>query len=68
MTDQISWDACPRSGDVPAIGWDDDEPAEFDCRRGCELTDAELAELTRQTAPASLLRFRWPSRGYPAAQ
>jgi hypothetical protein len=52
MTDQISWDACPRCGDVAAIGWDDDEPAEFDCRRGCELTDAEFAELTRQTAPS----------------
>jgi hypothetical protein len=42
MADRISWNACPRCGDVIALGWDGEDLTEYDCIRGCDLTADEL--------------------------
>jgi len=56
MSDRVTWEICPRCGDVAAVGWACVTPApgrpageiavEFDCPSGCPLDDTELQELT----------------------
>lgn len=44
----ITWDRCPRCGELAAVGWSDAgrwvDPVEFDCPRGCRLPSCELVK------------------------
>jgi hypothetical protein len=52
MGDRVTWEVCPGCGRTAAVGWIDDEPVEFDCTAGCELTAAEYRRLAARRSPA----------------
>jgi hypothetical protein len=51
MSERITWEACPVCGSIAAVGWGSTEsvdgpahqgPTEFDCPKGCRLSQREL--------------------------
>jgi hypothetical protein len=57
MSERVTWEACPRCGDLAAVGWSpvrriagapcEHRPVEFDCRAGCQVELGELAQAYR---------------------
>ena len=54
MSDHVTWEVCPHCWGIAAVGWapvDADgrtvehRPVEFDCRTGCRVGLAELADV-----------------------
>ena len=58
MSDRITWEDCPGCGRTAAVGWLNDQPLEFDCTAGCQLTAAQFRDLARRRSPA----FDWLTR------
>jgi hypothetical protein len=46
MSDRITWGTCPSCGQLLAIGWVGDDPTEWDCVEGCELTASQVHAIT----------------------
>jgi hypothetical protein len=51
MSDQVTWETCPGCGGPAAVGWQDGSVTEFDCSRGCVLTEEQRA-VVRGRRPA----------------
>jgi len=47
MSEHITWESCPRCGRPAAVGWNPaggarEDPVEFDCPAGCQLSTAQV--------------------------
>ena len=51
MSERVTWETCPGCGGLAAIGWQDGTVTEFDCSRGCELTEEQHAVVRGRAAP-----------------
>jgi len=51
MSEQVTWETCPGCGGLAAIGWQDGTVSEFDCSRGCVLSEEQQAMVRGRAAP-----------------
>jgi hypothetical protein len=61
MSEKVTWEVCPRCGDIAAVGWapvagigsapGTHRPVEFDCVAGCQVGVDELAEAYARPEP-----------------
>ncbi len=41
-SERVTWEDCPGCRRAAAVGWVDGRPVEFDCPRGCRLSEEQV--------------------------
>jgi hypothetical protein len=58
-SERVTWETCPGCGHSAAVGWLGGISVEFDCPRGCRLTDETSLRGARANGKSLSAVARW---------